>query len=185
MRSFLIRTIVAAAVTMTGVPAFAAGQQQTGQQQGGQQQSAQTPVPPSANDLRKFVVTLALGETESGQAGTFTPAATKALADMKGFLPYKTYKPLDTVYIIGLGGPHLQLKGLNGQTHEFFMRGQLVSPTAIGVPTLRLWDTPSPGKATDLLIDASFKIDLGETVVVGTSRLDGNRALLLLVTSVK
>ena len=50
---------------------------------------------------------------------------------------------------------------------------------------LRLWDVqpadPHIGPAA--LIDTSFKIDVGETVVVGTSRLDGGRALILLVTA--
>ncbi len=47
--------------------------------------------------------------------------------------------------------------------------------------TLR--DNSNPDRPT-FLIDTSFEIETGETVVVGTSRLDGNRALLLLVTSV-
>jgi hypothetical protein len=34
-------------------------------------------------------------------------------------------------------------------------------------------------------VDTNFKIAPGETVVVGTSRLDGGKALILLVTAVK
>jgi hypothetical protein len=149
--------------------------------------------PLSKSELRRYVVTLALGDTDSSYwsklkpTQTFTPAATRALADLKDFLPYKAYVPLDTVYLIGLNGPHQQLRGVFPQQHEFYMRGVRLSATATKIEMLRLWAAPvaeskgSPG----LLIDTSFTIEMGETVVVGTSRLDGNRALILLVTAVK
>lgn len=34
------------------------------------------------------------------------------------------------------------------------------------------------------VIDSSFRMNLGETVVVGTSRLQGDRALIVLLTAV-
>lgn len=143
--------------------------------------------------LRGFVITLALGDVQPGSSqGTFTPAATKALADMKDFLPYKSYRPLDTIWLIGLSWPHQTLAGVDGQKHELYMRALVVSPTILKVDMLRLWDaapaapqkTPTPTLTnTSLLIDTSFTINVGETVVVGTSRLDGGRALILLVTA--
>ena len=39
----------------------------------------------------------------------------------------------------------------------------------------------SAGRA---IIDTSFTMDLGETVVVGTSRLQGDKALIVLLTAV-
>ena len=57
--------------------------------------------------LRGFIITLVLGDVEGGKTGgTFTQAATKALADLKDFLPYKSYRLLDTVWMLGLNGPH-------------------------------------------------------------------------------
>jgi|SRR5688572_5174727 len=151
-------------------------------------QSDGGPVQTPTSPLPKFVVTLALGDTEAGSSGTFTPEATRALADMKGFLPYKRYTPLDTIYLIGLGGPNQQLRGLDGQ-HQLLMRGARVSPTAVKIDMLRLTGVWPPPEKTEgyrgLLIDTSFSIQAGETVVVGTSRLDGNRALILLVTAAK
>lgn len=150
---------------------------------------------PAANlsRLRGFVITLALGDVQPGSSqGTFTPAAAKALADMKDFLPYKSYRQLDTTWLIGLSWPHQILEGVDGQKHELYMRVLAVSPTTIKVDMLRLWDTasatpqktPTPALTnTSLLIDTSFTINVGETVVVGTSRLDGGRALILLVTA--
>lgn len=41
----------------------------------------------------------------------------------------------------------------------------------------------SPGMS-GTVIDSSFRMDLGETVVVGTSRLQGDRALIVLLTAV-
>lgn len=155
------------------------------------QQPLQNPNQISFEDslLRGFTVTLALGEIEGGRSnGTFTPAATKALADLKDFLPYKSYRPLDTVWMLGLNGPHQFLLGQDGQKHEFYMRSTLISPLAIKVDLLRLWDVaPSgprpPGPPLAALIDTSFNLKVGETVAVGTSRIDSNRGLILLVTA--
>jgi hypothetical protein len=155
--------------------------------------NAQTDIPDgqtaaaNLSRLRGFVITLALGDVRPGSSpGTFTPAAAKALADMKDFLPYKSYRPLDTIWLIGLSWPHQTLEGVDGQKHELYMRVLTVSPTAVKVDMLRLWDaapaTPQKMPAPPL-IDTSFTIKVGETVVVGTSRLDGGRALILLVTA--
>jgi hypothetical protein len=153
----------------------------------GQTPPRQQVVPEDSQRLRGFVVTLALGEIEAGKtAGTFTPAATKALADLKDFLPYKSYRVLDTVWTLGLNGPHQFLRGLDGQKHEFYMRSSIVSATAIRVEMLRLWDVPppAPGPASaPVLIDTDFAVNIGETVVVGTSRVDSTRGLILLVTA--
>jgi hypothetical protein len=40
------------------------------------------------------------------------------------------------------------------------------------------------GKIPDAVIDTSFNMDIGETVVVGTSRLQGDKALIVLLTAV-
>ena len=71
------------------------------------------------------------------------------------------------------------------------MRWTVVSAKVTKVDMLRLWDASQqnvkgiPGsQPRPILIDTSFKIDVGETVVVGTSRLAGEQALILLVTAV-
>jgi len=158
------------------------GQQaQQGQGPQGQQGAAKPPV--MSVSLRKFVFTLALGDVQAGAGSTFTPAASKALADLKDFLPYKRYTLLDTVYKIGLMGPTVQMKGPDDQKYELIT---LQFPPASGNrASMRLQlKAASSAERSTFLIETSFEIELGETVVVGTSRLDGNRALLLLVTSV-
>jgi hypothetical protein len=156
--------------------------QPQGQGQQGQQGAAKPPV--VSVSLRKFVFTLALGDVQPGTGSTFTPAATKALADLKDFLPYKRYTLLDTIYKIGLGFPGVPMKGSDDtQKYELITNGMGMADgkrTSVKV-TLRNNSNP---EHPSFLIDTSFEIEMGETVVVGTSRLDGNRALLLLVTSV-
>jgi len=158
------------------------GQQGQGQQAQGQQ-GAPKPTLPGVS-LRKFVFTLALGDVQAGAGSTFTPAAAKALADLKDFLPYKRYTLLDTVYKIGLVGPVVQMKGVDdAQKYQLATSGAALTTDGKRMSVrvqLRLLGTEQP----TFLIETGFEIDLGETVVVGTSRLDGNRALLLLVTSV-
>jgi hypothetical protein len=152
----------------------------------GQQSPPRTQTTLDDSKLRGFAITLALGEIESGRStGTFTPAATKALADLKDFLPYKSYRPLDTVWIIGLNGPHQFLRGTDGQKHELYMHSTFVSPAAVRVDMLRLWDATAsePKSSTPILIDTAFNLNVGETVAVGTSRIDSGRGLILLVTA--
>jgi hypothetical protein len=163
------------------------GQGQQGQQGQGQQ-NQQGGAKPSASpgiSLRKFVFTLALGDVQPGAGSTFTPAAAKALADLKDFLPYKRYTLLDTVYKIGLTTPTTQMKGPDdGLQCELWTTGTSLPDGKRMLVKVQLKTVPTRERPLTYLIDTSFEIETGETVVVGTSRLDGNRALLLLVTSV-
>jgi len=159
------------------------GQAQGQGQQGQGQQGAAKPTYESIS-LRKFVFTLAMGDVQAGAGSTFTAAASKSLADLKDFLPYKRYTLLDTVYKIGLMGPTIQMKGSDDQKYELITI-QYPPPGSGNRAAMKLQlRAVSGAERPAFLIDTSFEIDLGETVVVGTSRLDGNRALLLLVTSV-
>lgn len=151
----------------------------------GQQVASGSKAPVEDSKLQGFTVTLVLGEIESGRAaGTFTPAAAKALADLKDFLPYKSYRLLDTAWMIGLNG-HELLRDADGQKHSVTMRSTLLSPSAVKVDMLRLWDVASSDSkhSPELLIDTTFNLKVGETIVVGMSRIDSDRALILLVTA--
>ena len=148
-----------------------------------------------ARESRDFGVTLVLGDTQAGPSGTLTPGAAKALSDLKDFLPYKTYRALDTLWTGGSDLAHPSMHGLGDQEYDFYMHSTVVSATVTKVDMLRLWDATARHKAEDerkalmasmsALIDTSFSIEAGETVVVGTSRLKGSEALILLVTAVQ
>ena len=143
--------------------------------------------PSTANvSLRRFVFTLAMGDMLTTAGSTFTPAAARALADLKDFLPYKRYTLLDTIYQIGPSGPSSQMKGIDdGSKYELITQGQAHAVPNKTSLRVHLRTVATQDRPPAFLIDTSFELELGETVVVGTSRIDGNRALLLLVTSVQ
>lgn len=135
--------------------------------------------------LRKFVFTLVLGDMQTTPGSTFTPAASKALADLKDFLPYKRYTLLDTIYQFGPNVQGIQMKGIDDAL-KYDLITQGMPSTVPGKTSMRLQVRARGGEERPpaWVIETSFEIELGETVVVGTSRIDGNRALLMLVTSV-
>ncbi len=217
-----------------------------------------------------FSVVLVLGEMQgSGATDSVPPAARKALADMKDFLPYKSYRFLDTQWTLCCGhsatvtrlrGPEeqdydLQLSpsaaGPDGkwsvrfalrepagaiapmegassnlrpeeiaeQKRELEDRLQMlrarraealpeaqrmraesaaeIAETERALNVERLQEKQravqremaaarliSEGRHGRAIIDTSFTMEIGETVVVGTSRLKGDKALIALLTAV-
>ena len=146
-----------------------------------------------------YVVLLAASPKPSGTPANLSPAASKALQDLQGFLPYRGYQVLDAALLRG--------------TRE--MTGRLVGPDGVGY-RLELWfqqpggpeskslyvqsfqfgeEGPVPvgeakadgrrdARPPRQLIRTSFTTQKGETLVVGTSRLDGgDDALVLLLTA--
>jgi hypothetical protein len=203
-----------------------------------------------------YSVVLVLGDIQSTSAtdGNVPAAARKALADMKDFLPYKSYRLLDAQWILGSQRTVSRLRGPNDQEYQLTLRGmpvagpklsvafRLAEPGATTVVTAgeqealaarlatlqnaqreaqamaaRARDTNSDKRneaiaaanervtqiareiagleqeramkdatirATHAVIDTSFMMDVGETVVVGTSRVAGDKALIALLTAV-
>jgi hypothetical protein len=216
----------------------------------------------SAPAPQGFSVVLVLGEMQgTGATDNVPPAARKALADMKDFLPYKSYRFLDTQWTLCCGrsamvtrlrGPDeqdydLELSPSSGADGKWYVRFTLAEPAPAGAPSeassadgpasdhaaakiaairreelearlrvlrervnenhpdvqrqraeiLQLEHASSagrPGLTTGrapagrsrprAIIDTSFTMDIGETVVVGTSRLKGDKALIALLTAV-
>ena len=206
-----------------------------------------------------FSVVLVLGEMQgSVAADNVPPAARKALADMKDFLPYKAYKLLDMQWTLCCGRSAIvtRLRG-EGETEYYDLelepnrtdtsgkwsvrfslrdsrprtplaaaqqpiddnrmallsqkraeveaqirnlkqryndnhpevqkaRAQLSEiereQAQAQVENSRRRAMAQPGNRT--VIDTSFTMDIGETVVVGTSRLQGDKALIALLTAV-
>jgi hypothetical protein len=203
-----------------------------------------------------FSVVLVLGEMQgAGAADNVPPAARKALADMKDFLPYKTYRLLDAQWTLCCGHSAI-ITRLRGDEQEYYdlelepnrtdvsgkwyVRFSLRNAAAASARAedidsrvaelnrqraeaeVQLRDLrqryndnhPEVQKArarlTELdreraqiqvdsarrhtamastmnrrtVIDTSFTMDIGETVVVGTSRLQSDKALIALLTAV-
>jgi FtsZ-binding cell division protein ZapB len=208
-----------------------------------------------------FSVVLVLGEMQgsgTGAADNVPPAARKALVDMKDFLPYKSYRLLDSQWTLCCGHSMIatRLRGPEQQDYDleldpgpsetsgkwnvrFSLREAASSPvtatngvTGDRVATVAARRAELEAKIKQLkeryndnhpevrmlreqlaaldreqdqmrleesarryriaavagkrraLIDTSFTMDIGETVVVGTSRLQGDKALIALLTAV-
>lgn len=205
--------------------------------------------------LQGFSIVLVLGDVQDGAASeAVPPAARAALADLKDFLPYRSYRVLDTAWVLAssatrqavssrLQGPDEQdfevtLDRLPVGTSSLQVRFEMREPDAnaerraaiadreaalraemqqlmsahsaletqlkraestqnradidairarladneIAIETRQKQGRYAAGGAT--LIDTSFNMSLGETVVVGTSRMrGGNKALIVLLTA--
>jgi hypothetical protein len=209
----------------------------------------------AASSLQGFSIVLVQGDLQSGAATeSVPPAAQAALNDLKDFLPYKSYRVLDTAWVIASSASRQEistrLRGPDEQDHEvilnksqdqpssplriaFVMREpgadqsrredaahleaqlkselmqlaashaaleyqlrqtqdpgnaaalrQRLSETEIAMET-RKHQLRAPNGGSTLLIDTTFNMALGETVVVGTSRMrGGSKALIVLLTAV-
>ena len=201
------------------------------------------------NAAQGFSVVLVLADLTSTNAqDDVPPAARRALADMKDFLPYKSYKLLDAAWLLGQGQQTIRLRGPEEQEYELRL---VTPPYASGsgrlsvqfqlreghgeeaaaaeealhaemskaaemdhmsvalrearekrdqakvrelekeLSTMRAARTKTAVRTRKSLvgnrpiIDTSFTMDVGETVVVGTSRLkENNGALIALLTAV-
>jgi hypothetical protein len=178
-------------------------------------EGVQTVVTP--RQLRGFSVVLVEGDLRGANATEGLPAAaTKALADVKDFLPYKGYRLLDTQWTLGHGKQAIRLRASVDQEYDLELessypyygsdgaraaqslkttqiprvaitRFQLRAAIASAAATLKedrgqlaIYGDTGPAS----LIETTFRMDVGETVVVGTSRLQGDKALVVLLTAV-
>jgi hypothetical protein len=133
--------------------------------------------------LRGFSVVLLLGE-QTGSIPTqgLSAPAQRALADIKEFLPYKGFKVLDTQWVAGSDGG--SSKG-RVRSHDNYILDFQVETWSAGA-RFRL------GSGSNPLLDNTFRIKPGETVVVGTSRVasrvapgpENDTALIVLLTAV-
>jgi hypothetical protein len=188
-----------------------------------------------------FSVVLLLGETQGTAAGDGLPPAPgvrKALMDVKDFLPYKSYKTLDTQW---LRGGSTRMKGLDEQEYDVEVADvDLIMPnplrqTGMVKVAVKLQEVGAPmnsseeyGRSVQVadmekqlatiqrrinegapgpqvpelmaakdrlhkqirlarahkLIDTQFEMAAGETVVVGTSKIGGDKGLVVLLTAV-
>jgi len=156
---------------------------------------------------QSFQVLLLSATTKAGNSVAEIPAnVQKALADLKGFLPFKSYQLLDAVWMratqdrpaeghvaAGRGGSgyrvRLRFRNLGGpQDRSLFVDAFSLADEPV---------TPKPSaadkkdgeavapRASRPLIDTSFNLKEGETIVVGTSKMDGaDEALVVLLTAV-
>jgi hypothetical protein len=151
--------------------------------------------------VQGFSVLLLLGEMQSAALPDNVSApARKALADIKDFLPYKSFRVLDTLWLAGsdFGNSSGRLRGIEDpadrerQNYDFELRTFPLVPSAkagtaeaaLSRAQFKLLPAFRAGEQRTTVLDSSFNITAGETVVVGTSRVQGDRALVVLLTAV-
>ncbi len=144
-----------------------------------------------------FQILLLAASLKPGGGGQEVPAnVQKALADLKGFLPFKSYEVLDTAWMSGTQDRGLEARLVDRQGAVYDVALQFHDTSSPAGHTLfadvfRLRAEPfKPQGSTETrpggsLIDTSFGVKEGETIVVGTSKVAGStEALVVLVTAV-
>lgn len=151
---------------------------------------------PKANGGRNqlFQVILLRGATTGSEEIAGLPKnAEKAVHDIRDFLPFKSYKLLDSGLLRVMDSGKTRLDGIPPQQYEV-----RVAYRDLPNGKLSIWDfnivAVKPANATPLphgvapeaeraVINTSFTIDIGETIVVGSSKLGGDQALIVLFTA--
>lgn len=171
-------------------PGLLAAAQQPPDAQAAQQDATS----PKNKNLQILLLSAAL---KPGTAGPEIPEnAQKALADLKKFLPFKSYQLVDAAWLSATEGKAAQgrLAGSAGAAYKLVLRFRTV--TDGGVRSLFMdhfelsqeimvqrADGPQYGNRD--LIRTTFSIKEGETIVVGSSKADGaDGALVVLLTAV-
>lgn len=168
------------------------------------------PWPGESGMSQLFHVTLVAASKSGGgtAAGNLPKGVAKALDDIRDFLPYQSYRVVDSALVRASREAHPRLKGPDGAIYTADMlfreapqegggRSFLVEHFELSrMPTMEelesVMDRPRGGAmarvaplAPEPNLTASFRIAKGETVVVGSSRLDGgDDALIVLLTAV-
>jgi hypothetical protein len=151
----------------------------------------------AAPRTRTFQVSLLLADDKPEAAATRLPdGAQKALQDIRGFLPFKGYHVLDTAWLRTTDNAEGRLVGLRSQGYTVRLRARSVGDVegkSLYVDAFQIREDGSgpivtadgKNRGPRTLIDTGFGMNVGETVVVGTSKLDdGEQALVILVTAV-
>src|SRR5262245_34252628 len=242
--STIVRLVVASSVLLAAAPAWAQVLPPPGT-------SAVAVASPAESRLQGFGIVLVLGDVQDagGSSDSVPPAARAALADLKDFLPYRSYRVLDTSWLLASSTTRQavtsRLRGPDEQDYEVVLdrlalppssmqirfamseqhpnaahadrrvadrlallkrrlqeyAAQLKRAEALGqgqdeIASLRarlaqtedeidsVQRATPPDAVSATLIDTTFTMSLGETVVVGTSRMrGGNKALIVLLTA--
>lgn len=147
-----------------------------------------------------YVVLLAASPKPSSTPADLSPGARKALQDIQGFLPYRGYQVLDTALLRGTRSLTGRLVGRDNQGYDLeiyfqqpggpdskslYVNGlSFTEDRSVPIPVTSADGKPAGSRPGRRLINSSFTITEGETLVVGTSRIDNtDEALILLLTA--
>lgn len=147
---------------------------------------------------------LAADKRAGGMAPELSKPAQQALADLKDFLPYASYRLLDIAWLRTTAGAEAHLVGDRDTPYsaelfftrigdpaarellvESFVLRAAVAESSRPAPAAAKPAPEAPARSWETLIKTTFSMHVGETVVVGTSKLGGDTsALVVLLTAV-
>ena len=159
------------------------------------------PVPQASEESHRNqnlqILLLSASLKPSATAGPEIPEnAQKALNDLKKFLPFKSYQLVDGAWLSATEGRSAQarLAVSNGAAYKVELRFRSTGdsePPSLFVDSFRLDQEmvvqmeKGPQFGGRRLIETTFSVKEGETIVVGTSKADGaDGALVVLLTAV-
>jgi len=153
----------------------------------------QAPRAEASTGTHLFQVVVLIGSKEMAKPSTDVPDnARAAIEDIGQFLPYKSYRMVDTALIRSAGQGRGVMAGPDGRDYIVQLRYTKTGTTGkIFVSDFELLDpsrnaNPTLIQANPTLIQTSFEVDLRETIVVGSSKLNGGgEALIVLFTAVQ
>jgi hypothetical protein len=188
MRVTLILLLVALAATLGAQPTPAPSAPQAGPR----------PSSPVLDETQLFQVVLLRGSRRGTDDTDGLPrSAAKALADLRDFLPFKHYQLLDSAIV-------RMAYGMNGEVSmtpyqvkfSYERKNDKISIWLFTVLPAKKIEQPMPPaasaqsrqtpyapEAVKPLISTSFQMEKGETVVVGSSKINGDEALVVLLTA--
>ena len=151
--------------------------------------------PPRRTHL--FQIVLVRGAVGGAEETVGIPkSAEKAIRDLRDFLPFRSYKMLDSglLRIQESDSGKIRVEGIPPQQYDVLVAARpgangKISIWAFTVTVVRpaRATTPLPPGVAPVaerpILDTSFAIDVGETVVVGSSKLGGDQALIVLFTA--
>ena len=160
----------------------------------------ETPAPPapvnpsSSGHTQLFQVVLVRGAISGPEELVGVPKnAEKAIRDIHDFLPFKSYKMLDSGLVRIDDSGKIRLDGIPPQQYDVSVAWRPASGNKLTVwdfsvvPVRVSTGVPLPKgvapQADRPIISTSFTIDVGETIVVGSSKLGGDLALVVLFTA--
>ena len=146
-------------------------------------QPGSTTIPPRPAELQAFSVVLLEGDVQGAGSmpDDIPPAVRSAVADMKDFLPFKSYRLLDFGLTRAVPGHHASILLRVGP--------DAIPPAAV---MLEVQQPPSASKlqvafkltGTTHTIETTLTMEVGETVIVGTSRgRQADKGLIALLTA--
>ena len=161
-------------------------------------QETPAPTPHARGGEQMFHVALLVADSEAPKAAPqdLPKGVQKAIADIRDFLPFKSYRMIDSALARMNGRGKVLLNGPSGERytasldyHELDTKGSfLVDQFALTKhPEVKPNAQPlPPGRAPlppEQPLVSSFRITRGESVVVGSSSLGAGKALIVVLTA--